>query len=123
MRTTILVVLILAASISALPLFTANKLTDIGVSADIFPETNEHGFIPVGNDGDDIFYWYFPSRNNAETAPLVMWLTGGPGCSSELAIFYENGPMKLQDGKVITNEFSWNNKANLIYIDQPVGTG
>jgi serine carboxypeptidase-like clade 4 len=49
--------------------------------------------------------------------PLIIWLTGGPGCSSELAIFYENGPMKLVDGKPIKNEFSWNNKANLLFID------
>jgi len=92
-------------------------------STDIFPEKNEHGFIPIGNDGDDIFYWYFPARENPETAPLVLWLTGGPGCSSELAIFYENGPMKLDGAKIITNPHSWNNKANLIYVDQPVGTG
>ncbi len=55
--------------------------------------------------------------------PLVIWLTGGPGCSSELAIFYENGPMKLVDGRPVINEYSWNNNANLLFIDQPIGTG
>jgi len=89
----------------------------------IFPEQNEHGFIPVGTGGDDIFYWYFPARNSPEKAPLVLWLTGGPGCSSELAIFYENGPFKLDGTKVISNPHSWNTNANLLYIDQPVGTG
>jgi carboxypeptidase C (cathepsin A) len=33
-----------------------------------------------------MFYWYFPSRDSESTDPLVIWLTGGPGCSSELAI-------------------------------------
>ncbi len=50
-------------------------------------------------------------------------MTGGPGCSSELAIFYENGPMRLDGGKPVKNEDSWNNKANLLFIDQPIGTG
>jgi carboxypeptidase C (cathepsin A) len=37
------------------------------------------------------------SRNNKTTDPLVFWLSGGPGCSSELAVFYENGPWKIND--------------------------
>lgn len=55
--------------------------------------------------------------------PLIIWLTGGPGCSSELAIFYENGPLRLVDGFPKINLDSWNNKANLLFIDQPIGTG
>jgi len=35
----------------------------------IWPEKNEHGFIPVGNDGSDMFYWYFPARENPDKAP------------------------------------------------------
>lgn len=42
---------------------------------------------------DDIFYWAFQSRQETyATDPLVLWLTGGPGCASEVALFYENGP-------------------------------
>lgn len=96
-------------------------------SKSIWPEKNEHGFIPIGNDGSDMFYWHFPARENPETAPLVLWLTGGPGCSSELAIFYENGPFKLtqesSDTTLIHNKYSWNTRANMIYIDSPIGTG
>ncbi len=87
-----------------------------------FPEKQIHGLINL-SEKDDVFYWLFPSRNNMDEDPLVIWLTGGPGCSSELAIFYENGPMKLVDGKPVKNDFSWNNKANLLFIDQPIGTG
>lgn len=50
-------------------------------------------------------------------------MTGGPGCSSELAIFFENGPMRLEYGKPVKNDISWNNKANLLFLDNPVGTG
>jgi cathepsin A (carboxypeptidase C) len=57
--------------------------------------------------------------------PLVLWLTGGPGCASEIALFYENGPYQFEaDGKTLkSNPYSWNDKANLLYVDQPVGTG
>jgi len=56
---------------------------------------------------------------------LVLWLTGGPGCASEIALFYENGPYQFNtDGKTLkSNPSSWNSNANLLYVDQPVGTG
>lgn len=38
-----------------------------------------------------MFFFYFQAREAPETAPVVLWMTGGPGCSSELAVFYENG--------------------------------
>ena len=74
---------------------------------------------------DDIFYWWFESRDNATADPLVLWLTGGPGCASEIALFYENGPYKFNDdGKTLRgNPASWNDHANLLYVDQPIGTG
>ena len=53
-------------------------------------ETYYSGFINI-TENSDIFYWWFPSLTNPDTDPLVFWLTGGPGCSSEVALFYENG--------------------------------
>jgi hypothetical protein len=42
--------------------------------------------------GVNYFYWFFePQVTPTSTTPLVLWLTGGPGCSSELALFFENG--------------------------------
>ena len=89
-----------------------------------FNETYHSGFLPNDNEGD-LFYILFDSRNNVETDPLVLWLTGGPGCSSELAMFTENGPFTIDqnDLSLSINPYSWNNKANLLYVDQPAGTG
>jgi carboxypeptidase C (cathepsin A) len=76
-----------------------------------------------------LFYWFFESQGDPTTDPLVLWMTGGPGCSSELAVFFENGPFQLVDeGEgnevgVTMNPWSWNTNANVIYIDQPAGTG
>jgi len=76
------------------------------------------------NAVDDVFYWWFESRNDPKNDPLVLWLTGGPGCASEIALFHENGPYKWgADKKLESNPSSWNSNANLIYVDQPIGTG
>ncbi len=49
----------------------------------------------------------------------------GPGCSSELALLVENGPclMNVGDKTPHSNPNSWNSNANLLYVDQPAGTG
>lgn len=54
-----------------------------------------------------MFYLFFESRNS-KSDPVVIWLTGGPGCSSELAIFYENGPFSIEDDISLKwNEYGW----------------
>ncbi|KAG6602293.1 Serine carboxypeptidase-like 49, partial [Cucurbita argyrosperma subsp. sororia] len=71
-----------------------------------------------------MFYFFFESRNNKTTDPVVIWLTGGPGCSSELAMFYENGPFKVTNNlSLVWNEYGWDKVSNLLYVDQPIGTG
>jgi serine carboxypeptidase-like clade 4 len=51
-------------------------------------------------------------------------MTGGPGCSSELAIFFEQGPYRFDsNGTVVSNAYAWNSVANVLFVDQPVGTG
>jgi len=51
-------------------------------------------------------------------------LTGGPGCSSLLALMAENGPYHvLNNLSLEINPYSWNTKANIMWIDQPSGTG
>lgn len=66
----------------------------------------------------------FQSRSKPNIDPLAIWLTGGPGCSGEIALVWENGPYILNDDLTLTkNKYSWNNFANLVYVDQPKGTG
>lgn len=71
------------------------------------------------------FYWLFESRSNPSTDPLIIWLTGGPGCSSSIALFTENGPCTINSDGASTssNPFSWNSNANIMYIDQPASVG
>lgn len=54
-----------------------------------------------------MFYFFFESRQS-KADPVVIWLTGGPGCSSELAMFYENGPFHVANNLSLTwNDFGW----------------
>lgn len=62
-----------------------------------------------------MFYFFFESRNR-KNDPVVIWLTGGPGCSSELALFYENGPFHLAKNlSLVWNDYGWD-KVYLIRI-------
>ncbi|XP_051113396.1 serine carboxypeptidase-like 48 [Andrographis paniculata] len=70
-----------------------------------------------------MFYFFFESRGN-QTDPVVIWLTGGPGCGSELALFYENGPFHITSNLSLSlNDFGWDKVSNIIFVDQPTGTG
>ena len=92
----------------------------------VFPESVTNGFISVNNDGDDLFYWLCKCRNTEDpTPPLVIWLTGGPGCASTMALLTENGPFSINHatGKAVINPYSWNTNADLLFIDQPINTG
>lgn len=68
----------------------------------------------------------FEARNNARTAPLAAWFSGGPGCSSTSAALSGNGPCQFLNNESTTpslNPNSWNNNVNMLYIDQPYGAG
>lgn len=93
------------------------------VAFDTLGVEQDSGYVPVGpNDGDNMFYWLF--RSEKENAPLVMWLTGGPGCASEVAVFMENGPYRFDENKqIVENKFSWHHAANMVYVDNPIGAG
>lgn len=46
-------------------------------------------------------------------------MTGGPGCSSELAVFYENGPYHIkEDLTLVPNPYGWDAAGSIIYVDQ-----
>lgn len=72
----------------------------------------------------EMFYLYFENRARSDDAPVVIWLTGGPGCSSEIAVFFENGPFSLTpDGEVKEREYGWDVEANMIFVDSPLNVG
>ena len=77
----------------------------------------------------NLFYWLFRDDNYDDKAPLVLWINGGPGSSSQIGNLMENGPLKLEkdkNGKIKVNSFkhqAWSSIANMVFLDQPVGVG
>ncbi|KAE8147260.1 Alpha/Beta hydrolase protein [Aspergillus avenaceus] len=75
------------------------------------------------NNGN-LFFWHFQNRHIANRQRTVIWLNGGPGCSSMDGALMEVGPYRLKDNHTLEyNEGSWDEFANLLFVDQPVGTG
>ncbi|CAK0843312.1 unnamed protein product, partial [Prorocentrum cordatum] len=90
------------------------------------PSVNQTaGYLSAGPLATKYFFWLFESKSDPVKDPLIIWLSGGPGCSSQLALFAENGPCKVsKDGKRTTaNPYSWHSKANVMWVDQPAGVG
>ncbi|GAV52969.1 hypothetical protein ZYGR_0AI02510 [Zygosaccharomyces rouxii] len=74
-------------------------------------------------DEIDYFFWKF-SRPDKALNTLIIWLNGGPGCSSMDGALVENGPFRVDKNlKLVVNEGSWHTRADLLYVDQPVNTG
>eukprot|EP01090_Pellita_catalonica_P014546 TRINITY_DN3741_c0_g1_i1.p1 TRINITY_DN3741_c0_g1~~TRINITY_DN3741_c0_g1_i1.p1 ORF type:complete len:455 (-),score=75.13 TRINITY_DN3741_c0_g1_i1:33-1397(-) len=73
----------------------------------------------------NMFFWFFPAQDGNTSAPVLLWLQGGPGGSSMFGLFSENGPFSVSDDAehLIPRKINWNEHYNLIYIDNPVGTG
>ncbi|EDR04208.1 uncharacterized protein LACBIDRAFT_252730 [Laccaria bicolor S238N-H82] len=99
-------------------------VSDFGVCETTPGVHQKSGYITVGKNMH-MWFWFFESRTSPETAPFTLWLSGGPGCSSMIGLFQENGPCYVNpDSKtIVINSFSWNNISNMIYIDEPIGAG
>eukprot|EP00928_Gymnodinium_smaydae_P064719 TRINITY_DN47990_c0_g1_i1.p1 TRINITY_DN47990_c0_g1~~TRINITY_DN47990_c0_g1_i1.p1 ORF type:complete len:481 (+),score=52.82 TRINITY_DN47990_c0_g1_i1:66-1508(+) len=71
-------------------------------------------------------YWVVESESNPDNAPVVLWLNGGPGCSSLDGFIYENGPFRIDPAnhsRLIRFEYTWAKLANMVYLESPVGVG
>eukprot|EP01006_Ploeotia_vitrea_P027775 TRINITY_DN60541_c0_g2_i1.p1 TRINITY_DN60541_c0_g2~~TRINITY_DN60541_c0_g2_i1.p1 ORF type:complete len:502 (+),score=22.48 TRINITY_DN60541_c0_g2_i1:25-1506(+) len=97
-----------------------------------FPFAMYTGYVDVQpSHGRNLFYWFVESQRNPSTDPLIVWLQGGPGCSSLIGLFEENGPIHAKPFRNASgtymkpgfNELSWNKFANVLYIESPVGVG
>ncbi|PIA46393.1 hypothetical protein AQUCO_01500135v1 [Aquilegia coerulea] len=84
------------------------------------------GYVTVDpTAGRALFYYFVESPQNSSTNPLVLWLNGGPGCSSLIGAMEELGPFRVNsDGKTLyRNDYAWNNVANVIFLESPAGIG
>lgn len=82
------------------------------------------GYLDVEDEDKHFFFWAFESRSNPKKDPVILWLNGGPGCSSLTGLFFELGPSSINENlKPVYNKHAWNEKATVIFLDQPVNVG
>jgi len=86
------------------------------------------GYVNVTSE-DYLFYWFVEAETGAADAPTIVWSNGGPGCSAMEGATTEIGPLVLFNvkpagasgfsGKLSRNRYSWNRRANILFVDQP----
>lgn len=85
------------------------------------------GLLPISSapNSSELYFWFYPSANPQAEDEILIWLNGGPGCSSLEGILQENGPFLWQYGtfKPVKNPYTWVNLTNVVWIEQPAGTG
>ncbi|CDI97893.1 lysosomal protective protein [Echinococcus multilocularis] len=82
------------------------------------------GYLQGATPNVQLHYVFVEAASGSATAPLVLWLNGGPGCSSLMGMFTENGPLFIRRGnQLVSNKYSWNKYANIVYIEAPAGVG
>ncbi|XP_027285454.1 probable serine carboxypeptidase CPVL isoform X2 [Cricetulus griseus] len=112
------------------PFINAGKIKEAQKKSMVspFPGMNLNsyaGYITVNKTyNSNLFFWFFPARIQPETAPVVLWLQGGPGGSSMFGLFVEHGPYVITSNMTVTaRDFPWTTTFSMLYIDNPVGTG
>ncbi|MCD7454311.1 Serine carboxypeptidase-like 45 [Datura stramonium] len=83
------------------------------------------GYVTVDDKKQrSLFYYFAEAETDPASKPLVLWLNGGPGCSSVgVGAFSENGPFRPRGQVLVKNEHSWNKEANMLYLESPIGVG
>ncbi|KAL6326873.1 hypothetical protein AAG906_012149 [Vitis piasezkii] len=85
------------------------------------------GYVTIDESkGEALYYYFVEAPTSKEYLPLLLWLNGGPGCSSLGAgAMAELGPFRVHsDGKTLyRNRFAWNKAANVLFLETPSGVG
>lgn len=112
------------------PLIEQNKIKEAQSAARVYFNgfkdlISYSGYFTVDKTfNSNLFFWFFPAASNDKNAPIILWLQGGPGATSLIGLFGENGPFIVKRKKGLKiRPYSWTNTNSVIYIDNPVGTG
>ncbi|THH33777.1 hypothetical protein EUX98_g464 [Antrodiella citrinella] len=86
------------------------------------------GYLDVDAGAKHLFFYFFESRRDPAKDDVMMWINGGPGCSSAMGLLMELGPCSIDMNNTSKNgttwnPHAWNNEANIFFLDQPVGVG
>lgn len=93
---------------------------------DFKPDFKHYSGYLNGTGDRKLHYWFVESERSPSEDPLVVWMNGGPGCSSLLGFLTEQGPFTLtkSDSSHLTlNPYRWNQVANVLFLEAPAGVG
>jgi serine carboxypeptidase-like clade II len=121
----VLSLLLCGAAVPALGAYAPDEITNLPGLTQKINFKQYAGYITVDEShGRDLFYWYVESQRSPKTDPVVLWLNGGPGCSSVAGMLTENGPFRPErNGTLRLDPASWNTIANVLYLESPAGVG
>jgi vitellogenic carboxypeptidase-like protein len=87
--------------------------------------TSYAGFFEVNATAHaEHFFWHWPALNGNASAPVLVWLQGGPGSSSLFGMFVESGPFSLDAAlNPHWRASTWATEYNVVYLDNPRMTG
>jgi carboxypeptidase C (cathepsin A) len=97
----------------------------VGLFGDQYKGKIYSGMLDTEDAARRLHYVFALSQNDPVNSPVVLWLNGGPGCSSLLGFIQEHGPVIIPDytSNLEVNKYSWNQYANMIYLESPAGVG
>ncbi|CAM0910972.1 unnamed protein product [Alopecurus aequalis] len=115
---------------AATPSITTKAVPRLPGFSGPLPFSLETGYVQL-DDGVSLFYYFIQSERDPVKDPVLLWLTGGPGCSALSGLVYEIGPFYFDfDGytgsglpTLLYKPASWTQVSNVIFVDAPAGTG
>ena len=126
-RATLLAALLLARCAEAA--IEAHRVTSLPGYARALPSAWYSGFLDVAWDlGTAHLHYVYVEASDVDpaSAPVAIWLNGGPGCSSMEGLWAELGPFAVESSsppRLTPNEYSWNRFAGVLYLESPAGVG
>jgi carboxypeptidase C (cathepsin A) len=103
----------------------ADKFTQLPGFSQPMRTNSYSGYLTV-SETKQLHYVFLESKSDPSKDPVVIWFNGGPGCSSLLGLFQENGPFVVDDQLdpiYQENMYAWYNNANMLYLESPAGVG
>ena len=64
--------------------------------------------------------------DDSTSVPVILWLNGGPGCSSLDGLVYEHGPFRINatdPTKLYRFDETWAKVGHMLYLESPLGVG
>jgi carboxypeptidase D len=117
--------------------YLVTELASLEPAYQQFQGTMYAGTIPTNHDNriGEMQFWLFEPDTQEVEDSMVIWLNGGPGCSSfNCGVMMEHSPVTQplhdagycclqQTPDLYYNEHAWTVVTTMLYVEHPIGTG